>query len=111
VIRRLPVRSWTVDADEVTLIVTPPQKVSSSPTSPTESEHSIVSSTFSLPIITCTPADEEDSDVESEGDVVVFAGDLEENDDSDELEELEEERREREFLGREMLFRLSRRSS
>jgi len=96
---------------DVTTVVTPSKSSPSYPTSPTESEHSVVSSTFSLPIITCTPAGEEDSDEESEGDVIVFAGDLEENDDTEELEELEEERREREFLGREMLFRLSRRNS
>lgn len=99
-------RSWTADND----FSTPSRySIPGSPTSPTESEHSAVSSTFSLPIITCTPAGEADSDEESEGDVIVFAGDFEDMEEV--LEEEVEERREREQISRQMLFRLSRRSS
>lgn len=81
-------------------IVTPPRVViAETPMSPTESVTSTASST--LPIITCTPAIEEDSDEESEGDVIVFSGDF--DDDQD--------RSERETLGREMRDRLLQRQS
>lgn len=95
----------------VTLVVTPPSQsqLRYSPTSPTESVASVVStasSVPSLPIITCTPAAEQDSDEESEGDVIVFSGEP----DSDE-EDDEEDRRMREQAGLDMRNRLLRRST
>lgn len=90
---------------DVQLVVTPPKAMNhETPCSPTESVLSSTSSVPSLPIITCTPAAEPDSDEESEGDVIVFNGDVEAMEDEE-----EEERREREMLGREMLHRLLRR--
>ncbi|KAL1408195.1 hypothetical protein Q8F55_005000 [Vanrija albida] len=97
------------DRDRVTFVVTPPKSKDypDQPTSPTESVQSTASSTPSLPIITCTPAVEPDSDEESEGDVIVFNGEVElDSDDEDEVE-----RREREKRGMEMRSRLLRRSS
>lgn len=95
--------------DQVTFVVTPPKSSNyvDPPTSPTESVQSTVSSTPSLPIITCTPADEPDSDEESEGDVIVFNGEVELHSDVED----EVERREREKRGMEMRSRLLRRSS
>ncbi|EKC98177.1 hypothetical protein A1Q2_07509 [Trichosporon asahii var. asahii CBS 8904] len=90
---------------DVQLVVTPPKAIKTdTPCSPTESVLSTASSVPSLPIITCTPAAEPDSDEESEGDVIVFNGEVEAIEDEE-----EEERREREMRGREMLSRLLRR--
>lgn len=90
---------------DVQLVVTPPKAMKvDTPCSPTESVLSTASSVPSLPIITCTPAAEPDSDEESEGDVIVFNGEVEAIEDEE-----EEERREREMRGREMLNRLLRR--
>lgn len=93
----------------VTLVVTPPShsQLRYSPTSPTESVASVASSAPSLPIITCTPAAEQDSDEESEVDVIVFSGEPETDEDEDD----EEDRRMREHAGLEMRNRLLRRSS
>lgn len=105
--RYSPIRTW--NSEEVTLVVTPPKaaQYEQPPTSPTESVLSTVSSVPSLPIITCTPAVEADSDEESEGDVIVFSGELEEEHDSDD----DNDDIERFKIGREMLSRLSRRAS
>jgi hypothetical protein len=76
---------------------------SDSPSSPTDSARS-PSPTLSIPIITCTPAQQgdSDSDSESEADVIVFDGEVEEA----------KERQERERRGRAMKdMLLSRRRS
>ncbi|GMK57349.1 hypothetical protein CspeluHIS016_0401830 [Cutaneotrichosporon spelunceum] len=96
----------------VTLVVTPPSEsqLRYSPISPTESVVSVASaasSTPSLPMITCTPAAEEDSDEESEADVIVFSGEAHSDDDDED----EEDRRLRELAGLEMRNRLLRRST
>lgn len=74
----------------------------SSPTSPTDSTGRSPSPTLSIPIITCTPAQQgdSDSDTDSENDVVVFDGEME-----DAREKEERSRRGREMRDRLLLAR------